>query len=280
MTIRGSGKNDARTVGCVQLVGAGPGDPKLLTVRALECLREADVIVYDRLVSDVVLAQAPSGVPKIYAGKAPGRHHMEQSEINQSIVNLARAGHKVVRLKGGDPFIFGRGGEEAQYLRRHGVPFEVVPGITAASACAAYTGIPLTHRSLSQGVQIVAGHCRANEPLDLDWRTLSDPSLTVVIYMGLATVAQIRRGLIEAGRPPSTPTAVLENGTLQTQRVWFTSLDEVAQTVEREQVGAPALIIIGEVVRLAGELAWRDTQTTPESIDSEELQPVPITATA
>ncbi|MGI9332838.1 MAG: uroporphyrinogen-III C-methyltransferase, partial [Gammaproteobacteria bacterium] len=183
MTTRCNGKSGGQQpVGCVRLVGAGPGDPGLLTVRALECLQQADVIVYDRLVSDAVLAETPPGVPKIYAGKAPGQHHMEQHEINRRIVNLARAGHCVVRLKGGDPFVFGRGAEEAQYLSQHGVPFEIVPGITAASACAAYSGIPLTHRSLSQGVQLVAGHCRADEPLDLDWRTLSDPSFTVVIY--------------------------------------------------------------------------------------------------
>ncbi|MGI9331887.1 MAG: uroporphyrinogen-III C-methyltransferase, partial [Gammaproteobacteria bacterium] len=179
MTTRCGGKADTHTIGCVQLVGAGPGDPKLLTVRASECLREADVIIYDRLVSHTVLADVPPGVPKIFAGKAPGCHHLTQHEINKRIVNLARAGHTVVRLKGGDPFIFGRCGEEALYLERHGVPFEIVPGVTAASACAAYSGIPLTHRSLSQGVMLVAGHCRTEEPLELEWRSFGDPSFPI-----------------------------------------------------------------------------------------------------
>lgn len=274
------GKANDQTIGRVRLVGAGPGDPKLLTLRALECLHEADVVVYDRLVSDGVLAQVPAGIPKIYAGKAPGQHHMKQRDINQRIVGLARTGHDVVRLKGGDPFVFGRGGEEAQYLRQHGVPFEIVPGVTAASACAAYSGIPLTHRSLAQGVQLVAGHCRSDEPLDLDWRTLCDRSFTVVFYMGLATVAQIRDGLLQAGRSPSTPAAIVENGTLASQHVWFTSLDALAQTVERENISSPALIVIGDVVRLADQLTWRDLQGGAEYLGEDHSQPVPLSATA
>jgi len=248
-------------VGQVYLVGAGPGDPELLTVKAVRLLSRADVVVYDRLVSEQVLALVPDGVSRIYVGKAPGKHVLPQDEINAMVANLALAGHDVVRLKGGDPFVFGRGAEEALYLKARGVPFQVVPGITAAVACAAYAGIPVTHRGLASGVQLVAGHCRGETPLELDWHALADPALTLVFYMGLANLDQIRAGLLAAGRPASTPTAVVANGTLHTQQRVLTTLAQVSQAVCAAAIEAPAVVIIGEVVSLAESLDWFEPAT-------------------
>lgn len=256
-----------RPEGRVYLVGAGPGDPDLLTVKAARLLGQADVVVYDRLVSDAVLDLVPDGVSRIFVGKSVGRHVVPQEEINRILANLALAGHRVVRLKGGDPFVFGRGGEEALFLARRGIPFEVVPGITAAVACAAYAGIPVTHRGVASGVQLVTGHCRGTTPLDLDWRTLADPSLTVVFYMGLANLGEIRERLIAAGRAPTTPVAVVADGTLARQRRLTTTLAEVEQAVVEASIGAPAILIIGEVVRLARELDWY----VPASAETAEL---------
>ncbi len=244
------------TMGRVYLVGAGPGDPDLLTVKAHRLLSQADVVVYDRLVSDAVLDLVPDGVSRIFVGKANGRHVVPQEEINRILASLALAGHRVVRLKGGDPFVFGRGGEEALHLAERGVPFEVVPGITAAVACAAYAGIPVTHRGVSSGVQLVAGHCRGTRPLELDWRSLADPALTVIFYMGLANLPQIRDGLIRAGRAASTPAAVVENGTLASQRRITGTLATLSDDVAAAGIAAPALVIIGEVVGLAERLDW------------------------
>jgi uroporphyrin-III C-methyltransferase/precorrin-2 dehydrogenase/sirohydrochlorin ferrochelatase/uroporphyrin-III C-methyltransferase len=175
----------------VYIVGAGPGDPDLLTVKALRLIQQADVVVYDRLISQAILALIPAGSKRIFVGKETGKHHMGQDEINALLVKLAITGRSVVRLKGGDPFIFGRGSEEAMYLANHGVSFEVVPGITSASACTAYAGIPLTHRGVVSGVTFVTGHCRSDKPLDLNWEKLADPGSTLVIYMGLANLQQI-----------------------------------------------------------------------------------------
>ena len=245
-------------IGQVYLVGAGPGDPELLTVKAVRLLSEVDVVVYDRLVSGDVLALVPDGVSRIYVGKAAGKHVLPQEDINVVVANLALAGHDVVRLKGGDPFVFGRGGEEALYLRGRGVPFQIVPGITAAVACAAYAGIPVTHRGLASGVQLVAGHCRGTQPLELDWRALADPALTLVFYMGLANLDQIRGGLLGAGRAGATPVAVVADGTLATQRRLITTLAEMTDAVNGATIKAPAVVIIGDVVNLATELDWFD----------------------
>jgi uroporphyrin-III C-methyltransferase/precorrin-2 dehydrogenase/sirohydrochlorin ferrochelatase/uroporphyrin-III C-methyltransferase len=240
----------------VYLVGAGPGDPELLTVKAQRLLQAADVVVYDRLVSPAILDLIPAGTSRIYVGKASGRHSMPQTDINELLLNLARKGHQVVRLKGGDPFVFGRGSEEAQHLACHGVRFEVVPGITSAAACSAYAGIPLSHRGLARSVRFVTGHCRADQPLELDWRGLADPQTTLVFYMGLANLTQIRDGLLEAGMAAGTPVAFVENGTTPQQRRILTTLGELQKDAERHGVQAPALIIIGAVVAFAGELDW------------------------
>ena len=244
------------SVGKVYLVGAGPGDPELLTLKAARLLRQAQAVVYDRLVSEEILQLIPDGVSRFFVGKESGRHVLPQDEINQLVANLALAGHSVVRLKGGDPFVFGRGAEEALFLRQHGVPFEVVPGITAAVACAAYAGIPVTHRAVASGVQWVTGHCRGTVPLDLDWKALVNPKLTLVIYMGLSNLDSIRDGLLGAGRDPNTPVAVISNGTLGSQHRLLTNLDALCREVATSRIKAPALIIVGDVVELAHQLDW------------------------
>jgi uroporphyrin-III C-methyltransferase/precorrin-2 dehydrogenase/sirohydrochlorin ferrochelatase/uroporphyrin-III C-methyltransferase len=256
------------TTGHVYLVGAGPGDPELLTVKAVRLLGEVDVVVYDRLVSEQVLAMVPDGVSRIFVGKASGRHVLPQDEINRLVASLALAGHDVVRLKGGDPFVFGRGGEEALYLRGRGIPFSVVPGVSAAMACAAYAGIPVTHRGVASGVQLVAGHCRGTKTLELDWQALAHPQLTLVFYMGLANLEQIRDGLRGAGRAAATPVAVVENGTLASQRRLVTRLDTMVHDVTAAAIGPPAVVIVGDVVRLAAQLDWfgPGSETAPQRI--------------
>jgi len=242
--------------GCISLVGAGPGDPDLLTVKALRLLQAAEVVVYDRLVSSDILSLVPPGVKRIYVGKASNQHSLPQDQINDLLVKLGRGGRRVVRLKGGDPFVFGRGSEEAEHLARHGIPFEVVPGITSASACSAYAGIPLTHRGLATGVRFVTGHCRNDAKLDLDWGSLADPNTTLVVYMGMANADQISRELIRAGLAATTPVALIENGTTPHQRVARVTLESMPLELERQVFKAPTLIIIGRVVELADTLVW------------------------
>jgi len=245
-----------RDEACVYLVGAGPGDPDLLTRKAYRLLQEADVIVYDRLVSEEILALIPAGTSRIFVGQASGNHHLGQDEINELLTNLARRARMIVRLKGGDPLIFGRGSEEALHLAQQGVRFEIVPCITAASACTTYAGIPLTHRGLAGSVRFVAGHCRTDQPLDLDWQSLADPDSTLVIYMGLANLAEIQQKLIDAGLDARTPAALIENGSTPRQRRILTTLGNLAQTSSEQQVVSPALAVIGRVVSLAGEMDW------------------------
>ncbi|WP_207891800.1 uroporphyrinogen-III C-methyltransferase [Thiogranum longum] len=240
----------------IYLVGAGPGDPDLLTVKAQRLIRSADTVVYDRLVSQEVLDLIPHSASRVYVGKVTGHHTLSQKEINALLVDLGRKRQRVVRLKGGDPFIFGRGGEEALALARNDIAFEVVPGITAAQACAAYAGIPLTHRGLARGVQFVSGHSKNNETLVLDQAALSDPEQTLVIYMGLANLSRIIRDLVEAGRPGDTPAAIVERGTTSNQRTVITTVDELQQAVEQHAITSPAMLIIGQVVSLAEELEW------------------------
>ena len=247
----GNPRPDQFATGCVYLVGAGPGDPDLLTVKAARLLSAADVVVYDRLVSAAVLALVPAGTPRIYAGKAAANHHMPQSEINRLLAALATAGRRVVRLKGGDPFVFGRGSEEAEYLARAGIAFEVVPGITAASGCAAAIGVPLTHRGLATGVRYVTGHCRAEADLDLNWESLADPDTTLVFYMGLANLPQISARLMAAGLPGTTPAAAIASGTTRRQRVHVDTLEGLPQVVREAALTAPVLVIIGRVVALS-----------------------------
>lgn len=240
----------------VYLVGSGPGDPELMTLKAARLLGEAEVVVYDRLVSDEIMNMVAKDAERIFAGKAARDHHMPQEDINALLAKLAADGRKVVRLKGGDPFIFGRGSEEADYLADAGVPFEIVPGITASAGCGAYAGIPLTHRGLATGVRFVTGHCRDGAHLDLNWQSLADPDTTLVIYMGLINVQKICDELIKAGLPADTPAAGIEKGTTPEQRTLLSTLEKLPACVERANLRAPSLLIIGRVVTLAHKLNW------------------------
>jgi len=240
----------------VMLVGAGPGDPDLLTIKAHRLLSEVDVIVYDRLVAKPILALIPETTERVFAGKQASNHYMPQEDINNLLVDLARVGKKVMRLKGGDPFVFGRGGEEALHLVRHGIPFEVVPGITSSAGCAAYAGIPLTHRGLAQGVRFVTGHSKGNEPLDLDWRSLADPETTLVVYMGMSNVQEISDNLIGNGLSADTPVAVINMGTRPAQKTLITSLSGLPAAVGKAEIKGATLFVIGRVVTLAEELSW------------------------
>jgi len=240
----------------VFIVGAGPGDPGLLTLKAAACLKKADVVVYDRLVSDEILDMVPDTCEKIFAGKAARDHFMPQDEINQTLVDLARLDKTVVRLKGGDPFIFGRGSEEAMFLAEHDVNFEIVPGITASAGCGAYAGIPLTHRGYVTGVRFVTGHCREGQHLDLNWKSMADPNTTLVIYMGLINVQKISDELIKAGLPADMPAAGIERGTTEDQRTILTTLEKLPECIERAELKAPSLLIIGKVVDLSNTIAW------------------------
>jgi len=241
--------------GAVALVGAGPGDAGLLTLRALRLLNQADVIVHDRLVSADVLALARRDAEFIEAGKESGHHHVTQDGIHALLLEHARAGRRVVRLKGGDPFVFGRGGEELEFLRAHGIAYEVVPGITAALACAAYAGIPLTHREHAQSVRFVTAHCRDSEDR-LDWAALAAERQTLAIYMGVAGLARLQERLIAHGRSADTPFALVENGSRREQRVITGRLAEVAERAQIHGVRSPALLIVGEVAALAVGLHW------------------------
>jgi len=262
----------ASAVPLVHLVGAGPGDPDLLTVKAARLLQSADVLVYDRLVAPEILELVPVGATRIYVGKATGQHHMRQDEINDLLVRVARPGRVVVRLKGGDPFIFGRGCEEIEHLGRHGVAVEVVPGITSASGCAAYAGIPLTHRGHATGVRFVTGHCCRGDELALNWQSLADPDTTLVVYMGLANLGAIAARLIEAGLPASTPVAVVANGTTPKQRVCRAPLAAIAKTVEEARIEPPAVIVIGRVVAAMDALHDDEAEGTSEDAAGTRLE--------
>ena len=248
-------EDNPHPVGEVYLVGAGPGDPDLLTFRALRLLQMADVVVYDRLVAPPILELARRDAERIYVGKERDNHALSQENINQLLVRLAKEGKRVVRLKGGDPFIFGRGGEEIATLMENGVAFQVVPGITAASGCATYSGIPLTHRDYAQSVVFATGHLQ-DGTVDLNWKALAHPNQTIVFYMGLHGVGVVSSQLIAHGLSADTPVALIQQGTTQNQRVVVTTLDRLEQTVRDEALKPPTIIIVGKVVELHKTLEW------------------------
>lgn len=239
----------------VFLVGAGPGDPGLLTVTAYNLLKRADVVVYDRLVSSEILEIIQIGAAKINVGKQPNCHPVPQNEINELLVSLAREGRCVVRLKGGDPYMFGRGSEEAMHLLSNGIDFEVVPGVTAATGCSAAAGVPLTHRGIATSVRYITGHCRDEVDLDLDWKGLTDPDTTLVIYMGVANMAKISVKLISNGMQSSRPAMAISQGTTKYQRQLVSTVGQIADKVADAEMPGPVIFIVGEVVELAEVLA-------------------------
>jgi len=234
--------------GEVALVGSGPGDAELLTLRALRFIEQADITIYDRLVSDEILALLPEHTEKFYVGKEQAKHCVPQDKINQLLLEHAQLGKRVLRLKGGDPFIFGRGGEEAEYLLQNGVSCHICPGITAASGCTSYAGIPLTHRGVAQGCTFITGHMQNNGQLNLPWQSLVSKQQTVVFYMGINTLDKITEQLIHHGRAPETPAALIRKGTQSEQQVFRGQLSQLSHLVKQHNITPPTLIIIGEVV--------------------------------
>ncbi|NVD05575.1 uroporphyrinogen-III C-methyltransferase [Vibrio sp. JPW-9-11-11] len=253
--------------GEVALVGAGPGDVELLTIKAMRFLQQADVVLYDYLVSDDIMALVPSDAILVCVGKRAGHHSVPQEKTNQLLLDFALQGYRVVRIKGGDPFIFGRGGEELEVLAAAGVAFHVVPGITAAAGATAYAGIPLTHRDYAQSAMFITGHLKA-ESDQMDWSTLARGNQTLVIYMGLMKSEHIQAQLIEHGRQSDTPIAIIERGTQREQKVFKGQLAQLADLAKDAQ--APSLIVIGEVVSLSEQLAWFEPQ--PEAANNLQRQ--------
>jgi uroporphyrin-III C-methyltransferase/precorrin-2 dehydrogenase/sirohydrochlorin ferrochelatase len=246
-----------KELGEVYLVGAGPGDPDLLTFKALRLMQQADVVLFDRLVSKPILELCRRDAQMINVGKARSDHLVPQDSINQLLVDYAKKGHRVLRLKGGDPFIFGRGGEEIQELTENGVPFQVIPGITAASGCSSYAGIPLTHRDFAQSVRFVTGHLK-NNTTDLPWAELAYTNQTIVFYMGLMGLPIICNKLIEHGMSKATPIALIQKGTTPEQKVVIATLETMVKTIANQEISAPTLIIVGDVVSLHDKLKWFD----------------------
>jgi len=242
-------------IGEVYLVGAGPGDPDLVSFRALRLMQQADVVLYDRLVAPPILEMVRREAERIYVGKERNRHALPQEEINALLARLAKEGKRVVRLKGGDPFIFGRGGEEIDTLAAEGIPFQVVPGVTAAAGCASYSGIPLTHRDYAQSVTFVTGHLKDGS-INLNWKQLAEPRQTLVFYMGLQGLPEICRELLAHGVPADMPAAVIQRGTTPDQRIFTGSLTDLPAIVAREEILPPSLLIVGEVIKLREKLAW------------------------
>jgi uroporphyrin-III C-methyltransferase/precorrin-2 dehydrogenase/sirohydrochlorin ferrochelatase len=254
-------KGDQPPRGEVYLVGTGPGDPDLLTFRALRLMQQADVVLYDRLIGDGILNLVRRDADRIYVGKMKKDHSVPQEDISEMLVRLATEGKRVLRLKGGDPFVFGRGGEEIAKLADNGITFQVIPGVTAASGCATYAGIPLTHRDHAQGYIVVTGHEKDGK-LNLNWESLIQPRQTVVIYMGLTSLGTITDGFISNGADPATPAAIIENGTRAGQRVITGTLETLTDKTEQAEIKSPALIIIGSVVTLRDKLSWFASEET------------------
>jgi uroporphyrin-III C-methyltransferase len=240
----------------VYLVGAGPGDPDLLTVKALRLIQNAQTLVYDRLISKDILKLAPATCSHIYVGKSTNRHTLPQEDINTLLVNMAKGGQTVVRLKGGDPGIFGRAGEEAQALAEHNIAYEIVPGITAAQASASALGIALTHRDYAPKLTLISGHRMENKPFELDESELIDPNQTLVVYMGVSSASALSTQLLEAGRNADTPIALIERVSSPEQRVFLTTLDDLSATIERHQIKPPALIVVSKVVATCHQYAF------------------------
>ncbi|MBN3555506.1 uroporphyrinogen-III C-methyltransferase [Fictibacillus nanhaiensis] len=243
-------------MGKVYLVGAGPGDPGLITVKGLRCIQEADVILYDRLVNKELLSYARPDCDLIYCGKLPNYHFMKQETINSFLVKHAQKGKVVTRLKGGDPFVFGRGGEEAETLAKSRIPFEVIPGITSGIAAPAYAGIPVTHRNIASSFAVVTGHRKKGEEDELKWESLANGIDTLAIYMGVGNLGYICEQLTRHGKSKETPVALVEWGSLENQRTVTGTLDTIEEIVVKEQIENPSMIIVGEVVRLRSELKW------------------------
>ncbi len=243
--------------GFVSLVGAGPGDPELMTVKALRLLQQADVVIFDRLVSDEILHLIPHGVSQISVGKSPGKHCVPQDQINEIIVSLALSGRRLVRLKGGDPYIFGRGGEEALVLRQNNIPFEVVPGVTAAG--------------LNHGVRFITGHAQNNEDLVIDWQKIADPDCTLVIYMGLTNLDSICAELVRAGLPDTTPAAAIHGGSTAQQRKVIATLADLASAVAQAGLESPVTTIVGKVVTLSTQLDWFTGDSNDGEIEYESV---------
>lgn len=238
------------TPGEVALIGAGPGDPSLLTLRAWSLLQQADVVVYDRLVSSELMALLPEHCARHYVGKSRGQHSLSQDKINQLLAELALQGLRVARLKGGDSFIFGRGSEELEFLLQQHISCQIVPGITAASGCTSYAGIPLTHRGVAHSCQFITGHLQENGQLNLPWQSFAEPKKTLVFYMGLSNLAEISKQLIQAGLAAETPAALISNGTCSQQQVVRGKLSELQTMAHHAKLGTPTLIVVGDVVDL------------------------------
>jgi uroporphyrin-III C-methyltransferase len=259
------------SIGFVSLVGAGPGDPELLTLKGLRRLRTADVVVYDALINDALLHECRTGAELIYAGKRAGQHYRSQDEINALLIEKARAGLQVVRLKGGDPFVFGRGGEEAAALAAAGIAWEVVPGVTSAIGVPAYAGIPVTHRAAASSFAVITGHeDPEREETRLRWQALARGVDTLVFLMGVSRLATIAAQLIAYGRAADTPAAVIRHGTTPDQKTVVGTLATIAADVERAGLTAPATLVVGEVVRLREQLSWFDTMDQTNTMVSNQ----------
>ena len=265
--------SNSTKIGKVYLVGGGPGDPELLTMKAHRILGSADAVVYDRLISDAVLDIVPAGATRIFVGKKTSNHTMAQEEISALLVSMATSGRTVVRLKGGDPYVFGRGSEEAIELVRAKIPFEVIPGITAAAGAAASIGVPLTHRGMANGVRFVTGHCRSDIPLDMNWKSLADPNTTLVVYMGLANVGEITSQLMHAGLDCHTPVVAVSRATTSEQQTCRATLTTLVEKLNTEKLKSPVLIIIGEVAGLA-DIIGSEMISLGGSDDDEDIQSV------